>query len=126
MWPPSWARKPCRHGRAGDGAAARFRDNRNTIRRDIQDWQVKFDSMDPSDAGFGQFTLSGNGSTTANLPMQPGPGGALRPGWFTNFCCVALEMSPPCCNRNDTSAWGGVYPVDEKNISAKRNGLNTD
>ncbi len=31
-----------------------------------------------------QFTPSGSGNT-AHVPMQPGPGGSVRPGWFTNL-----------------------------------------
>ena len=33
---------------------------------------------------FAQFTPSGSGST-AHVRMQPGPGGSVRPGWFTNL-----------------------------------------
>jgi RHS repeat-associated protein len=61
-----------------------FDANRNIIRTDTQDQQVKFDSMDPSSAGYGHFTFSGSG-TTAQVPMIPGPGGTLRLGWFTNL-----------------------------------------
>ncbi len=58
--------------------------NGNVIRVDTEDKQVLFDSMDPADAGYGHFTPSGDGAI-ANVPMQPGPGGAVRPGWFTNL-----------------------------------------
>jgi YD repeat-containing protein len=58
--------------------------NRNVIQVDTEDWQVAYNSPDPSAAGFGTFTPSGGG-TTAHVPMVPGPGGALRSGWFSNL-----------------------------------------
>ncbi len=59
--------------------------NRNTTRVDTQDQQVAYESLDPNDPDFAQFTASGNGSSAANIPMQNGPGGTIRPGWFTNL-----------------------------------------
>ncbi len=59
--------------------------NRNTTRVDTQDQQVAYESLDPNDPDFAQFIPSGNGSSAANIPMQSGPGGTIRPGWFTNL-----------------------------------------
>lgn len=59
--------------------------NRNTVRVDTQDQQVAYESLDPNDPDFAQFVPSGNGSSAANIPMQNGPGGTVRPGWFTNL-----------------------------------------
>ena len=61
-----------------------FDANRNVTREDTEDLQPAFDSADPSSAVFAQFTPSGSGYT-AHVPMQPGPGGSVRPGWFTNL-----------------------------------------
>ncbi len=61
-----------------------FDANRNVTRVDTEDQQPAFGSADPSSALFAQFTPSGSGST-AHVPMQPGPGGSVRPGWFTNL-----------------------------------------
>ncbi len=61
-----------------------FDANRNVTRVDTEDQQPAFGSADPSSALFGQFTPSGSGYT-AHVPMQPGPGGSVRPGWFTNL-----------------------------------------
>jgi|GEM_PF-1310882 len=58
--------------------------NRNVIRVDTEDQTVQFDSDDPTDACYAQFTPTGSG-TTAHVPMKAGPGGTLRPGWFTNL-----------------------------------------
>ena len=55
-----------------------------SIRVDTEDLQPAFDSADPSSAAYAQFTPSGSGNT-AHVPMQPGPGGSVRPGWFTNL-----------------------------------------
>ncbi len=66
--------------------------NGNVTRVDTQDQQVKFDSSDPSDPRYGQFTPTGSTTLTAGgsgsvaqVPSQPGPGGSVRPGWFTNL-----------------------------------------
>ncbi len=61
-----------------------FDADRNTVRVDTQDMQPAFDSADPTSARFAQFTPSGSGNT-AHVAMQPGPGGSVRPGWFTNL-----------------------------------------
>ena len=61
-----------------------FDANRNVTRVDTEDLQPAFDSADPTSAFFAQFTPSGSGYT-AHVPMQPGPGGSVRPGWFTNL-----------------------------------------
>ncbi len=45
---------------------------------------VSWHAADPTDACFAQVMLSGSGAV-AHVPMQPGPGGAVRPGWFTNL-----------------------------------------
>lgn len=58
--------------------------NRNVIQVDTEDRQVQYNSFDPTDAGYGTFTPTGSG-TTAQVPMTAGPGGALRPGWFSNL-----------------------------------------
>ena len=58
--------------------------NRNVIQVDTEDQQVQYNSPDPTSAGYGIFTPTGSG-TTAHVPMVPGPGGALRPGWFSNL-----------------------------------------
>ena len=61
-----------------------FDANGNVTRTDTQDLQVQFDSADPTSPGYGQFTPSGSGFT-AHAPMIAGPGGTVRPGWFTNL-----------------------------------------
>ncbi len=66
-----------------------FDANRNVTRVDTEDQQPAFGSADPSSALFGQFTPSGSGYT-AHVPMQPGPGGSVRPGWFTNLYAFDL------------------------------------
>ncbi len=66
-----------------------FDANRNVTRVDTEDLQPAFGSADPSSALFAQFTPSGSGST-AHVPMQPGPGGSVRPGWFTNLYAFDL------------------------------------
>jgi RHS repeat-associated protein len=58
--------------------------NRNSVRVDTQDQQPAYDSADPTSARFAQFTPSGSGNT-AHVAMRPGPGGSVRPGWFTNL-----------------------------------------
>jgi len=58
--------------------------NRNVIQVDTEDWQVQYNSPDPTASGYGTFTPSGSG-ITAQIPMVPGHGGALRPGWFSNL-----------------------------------------
>lgn len=58
--------------------------NRNVTRVDVEDQVVVYTSDDPSSADYGHFSPSGSGST-AHVPMKPGPGGAVRPGWFTNL-----------------------------------------
>jgi YD repeat-containing protein len=58
--------------------------NRNTVRVGTQDMQPAYDSADPTSARFAQFTPSGSGNT-AHVAMRPGPGGSVRPGWFTNL-----------------------------------------
>ncbi len=61
-----------------------FDANGNVTRTDKQDMQVQFDSSDPTSPDYGQFTPTGSGST-AHAPMAAGPGGTVRPGWFTNL-----------------------------------------
>ncbi len=58
--------------------------NGNVIRTDTLDSQVQFDSSDPTSPVYGQFTPTGSGFT-AHAPMVAGPGGTVRPGWFTNL-----------------------------------------
>ena len=58
--------------------------NRNANRVDTQDMVVLYTSIDPSDPNYAKFTPSGSGST-ANVPLTAGPGGSVRPGWFTNL-----------------------------------------
>ena len=58
--------------------------NRNVTRVDTEDKQVDFASIDPTDADYAKFTPSGN-SATAHCPMTAGPGGSVRPGWFSNL-----------------------------------------
>jgi RHS repeat-associated protein len=58
--------------------------NRNVIQVDTQDQVVLYDSTDPTDPRYAKFTPTGSGST-ANVPMTAGPGGAVRPGWFSNL-----------------------------------------
>ena len=58
--------------------------NRNVIQVDTMDLQVLYDSTDPSDPAYAQFTPTGSGSV-ANLPTVAGPGGSVRSGWFTNL-----------------------------------------
>jgi RHS repeat-associated protein len=60
--------------------------NRNVNRVDTQDQQVEYTSSDPSDAGYAHFVPTGSSSAgIANVPMQDGPGGTVRSGWFTNL-----------------------------------------
>jgi YD repeat-containing protein len=62
-----------------------FDANRNVIREDIEDKLVRYQSEDPSDAGYGHFSPTGSHST-ANVPMRKGHAGRqLRPGWFSNL-----------------------------------------
>jgi YD repeat-containing protein len=61
-----------------------FDANRNVIQVDTQDFVVQYASNDPGDPAYAKFVPSGSGST-ANLPMVPGPGGAVRPGWFSDL-----------------------------------------
>ena len=63
--------------------------NRNVIQVDTEDLVVQYYSPDPTASGYGTFTPSGSG-TTAHVPMIPGPGGALRPGWFSNLMSYDL------------------------------------
>ena len=63
--------------------------NRNIIQVDMEDLQVKYNSMDPTSAGYGTFTPTGSG-TTAHVPMVAGLGGAVRPGWFSNLMTYDL------------------------------------
>jgi len=63
--------------------------NRNVIQIDTEDLVVQYNSSDPTSAGYGTFTPTGSG-TTAHTPMIPGPGGALRPGWFSNLMAYDL------------------------------------
>jgi len=58
--------------------------NRNVTQVDTQDWVVQFTSSSPSDPNYAKFTLSGSGFAY-NLPMMAGPGGSVRPGWFSNL-----------------------------------------
>ncbi len=58
--------------------------NGNVTRADTQDMQVQYDSSDPTSPDYGQFTPTGSGFT-AHAPMIAGPGGTVRPGWFTNL-----------------------------------------
>jgi YD repeat-containing protein len=58
--------------------------NRNVIQVDTQDVIVKYTTNDPGDPAYARFVPTGSGST-ANLPTMPGPGGSVRPGWFSNL-----------------------------------------
>ena len=58
--------------------------NGNVTRTDTQDMQVLYGSTDPSSPQYGQFIPTGSGYT-AHAPMAAGPGGTLRPGWFSNL-----------------------------------------
>jgi RHS repeat-associated protein len=63
-----------------------FDANGNVVREDTQDQQVTFLSDDPTDAGYAKFFPSGNAEAgPANVPLQAGEGGEIRPGWFTNL-----------------------------------------
>ena len=62
-----------------------FDANRNSFRDDVRDLQPAFLSGDATDAAYAQLALTGNGQTSANLQFVPGPGGSLRPGWFSNL-----------------------------------------
>ena len=66
-----------------------FDANGNTVRVDTEDLQPAFDSADPTSAAYAQFTPSGSGST-AHVAMQPGSGGSIRPGWFTDLYTFGL------------------------------------
>jgi len=62
-----------------------FDAHRNVIREDIEDKFVRYQSEDPSEAGYGHFSPTGSHST-ANVPMRKGHAGRqLRPGWFSNL-----------------------------------------
>ncbi|WP_093281801.1 RHS repeat-associated core domain-containing protein [Verrucomicrobium sp. GAS474] len=63
--------------------------NRNVIRVDTEDRQPLYDSIDPTSSGYGHFSPTGSGAT-AHVPMTSGPGGALRPGWFSNLMAYDL------------------------------------
>jgi len=56
----------------------------NLVREDVEDKQVAYASEDPSDANYAKFIPTGNG-WTAHVPTKAGPGGADRPGWFSNY-----------------------------------------
>jgi RHS repeat-associated protein len=58
--------------------------NRNVIQVDTQDVIVKYTTNDPGDPAYAKFIPTGQGST-ANLPTRPGPGGSVRPGWFSDL-----------------------------------------
>ena len=58
--------------------------NGNVIREDVEDKVVAFDSDDPTDADYAKYTPTGSGYT-AHVPTRAGPGGTIRPGWFTNL-----------------------------------------
>lgn len=59
--------------------------NRNVIQVDTQDLQVTYNSTDPTDPSWAQFTPTGSGSI-ANLPTHAGPGdSSMRSGWFSNM-----------------------------------------
>jgi RHS repeat-associated protein len=58
--------------------------NRNVIQVDTQDVIVQYTTNDPGDPAYAKFVPSGQGAT-ANLPTMPGPGGSVRPGWFSNL-----------------------------------------
>ncbi len=51
---------------------------------DTEDRQVQYDSDDITDPAYAKFTPTGSDGT-ANLPTKAGPGGNLRPGWFSNL-----------------------------------------
>jgi YD repeat-containing protein len=62
--------------------------NRNVVRQDTEDQQVAYESGDPTDPFYAQFMPGGNGMSglgVAQVPTRPGPGGTLRPGWFSNL-----------------------------------------
>lgn len=67
--------------------------NRNVTRVDTQDMAVQYVGNDPSDPNYAQILPTGSGST-ANLPMQPGAGGPVRPGWFSNLYTFDLLDNP--------------------------------
>jgi YD repeat-containing protein len=49
---------------------------------------VAYESGDPTDPFYAQFMPGGNGMSglgVAQVPTRPGPGGTLRPGWFSNL-----------------------------------------
>ena len=49
---------------------------------------MAYESGDPTDPFYAQFMPSGNGMSglgVAQVPTRPGPGGTLRPGWFSNL-----------------------------------------
>jgi RHS repeat-associated protein len=63
--------------------------NRNVVRVDTEDKVVQYTSDDPTSADYAHFVPSGSGST-AHVPMKAGPGGSVRPGWFTNLSAFDL------------------------------------
>ncbi len=63
--------------------------NRNVVRVDTEDRVVAFVSDDPTSADYAKFVPTGSGST-AQIPMRAGPGGQVRPGWFTNLSSFDL------------------------------------
>jgi len=63
-----------------------FDANRNLIREDTEDKIVAY-SEDYPNSGFAKVELTdvGVGDSMANFQINFGPGGATRPGWFTNL-----------------------------------------
>ncbi len=61
--------------------------NRNVVREDTEDVGVQYDSDDPASAGYAHFTpqIDENSPNVAHVPTKAGPGGEIRPGWFTNL-----------------------------------------
>ena len=63
-----------------------FDAERRTIRVDTEDQVVQYLSDDPTAPNYAKFIPTGNLSAgVAHVPMKPGPGGTVRPGWFTNL-----------------------------------------
>jgi YD repeat-containing protein len=63
--------------------------NRNVVRVDTEDKVVQFTSDDLPSADYAHFVPSGSGSTE-HVPMNAGPGGNFRPGWFTKLSAFDL------------------------------------
>ena len=73
----------CSTDAAGNQVQTYYDANRNVVRVDVQDNQPSYASNSLS-AEYAQIVPTGSGST-AEVPMQAGPGGTVRSGWFTNL-----------------------------------------